>query len=487
MLARAFIVVVSTFSVLLSISVDAQHHVLNDHVRREADTNQNHSFEKGSSHNSSRRRRSTHSSPLPSFSPVKREFLDTLLADGSDNNLNEGFLQGILHGVPDYNACRIDGPIPAASPGDPPFTQGRLSYEKAITCPHGTNAPNGVVLLIPGTACDAAQTYARGPFGIGLPRAGFAVCWIDLPGRLTLDIQLSAEFIAYAVQLLARQSQGGRISVAGYSQGGLATQWALTFWPSVRQATMNFVGLASSFQGTILPQAACGALNVVGGCAPALLQMSTRSNFAQALARAGGQVAKVPSTSIFTFLDDLVLPQRNGPQGVSFLQGASNIALQEACPGLVVDHFGLIVSSATYGLALDALVHRRPTSLATFDRRFCNPVGDLFEFAQIIPRALQLTWRGLIGNPSTRVNMVLKTATTLSVPEEPRLQPYVCRWGLAQGCTFGYCAPQPRENVVKGVLGNNGLGGIIKGDGLRQVSALVAPDGLLGSVTRLVG
>lgn len=473
MLARALIVVASAFPVLLSlILVDAQDHVVNHHMRREVDTN--HSFKKRSSQSASRERRAAESLLKSSrgFSPAKRGILEPFVGNGQDHHEHEGFLQGIVHGVPPYDACHPNGPIPTACPGDPPFTQGQFSYEKSLTCPNGVHAPNGVVLLIPGTGCDGAQTYAKGPFGIGLPRAGYAVCWMDPPSRLMVDIQISAEFVAYAVGFLAQQS-GGRISVVAYSQGGLVTQWALTFWPSLHPLVKNFVAIAPTLKGTVLTQAVCGGLDLAGGCFPSTLQMSQRSNLVRALRRVSGGHAQVPTTTIFTFTDDLVQPQRTNDEGVSWLNGASNIPIQQACPNLNPDHFGIVTSQATYGIAFDAFSNGRPASLSTFNRRFCNPVGDLMTFSAGIGRYLQLTWRGLIGNPGVRGGMVLKELTTLSVPAEPRLQDYVCSHGAANDCTRGFCGPQPRENPVKGALGNDALGGVLKGDGLKLATGLL--------------
>jgi hypothetical protein len=85
---------------------------------------------------------------------------------------------------------------------------------------------------------------------VDLPSQGFDVCWVDTPSKSQIlvtasafffqkklmvrrwkwlpedysisDMQLSAEFVAYAVMSLAPQSTktGGKISVVSYSQGG---------------------------------------------------------------------------------------------------------------------------------------------------------------------------------------------------------------------------------------------------------------------------
>ncbi|KAH9808324.1 hypothetical protein DFH28DRAFT_910339 [Melampsora americana] len=487
-----------TFCVfLLLISIETKDHEAKNQFRREVNPNQSFIKRTHSSSSSQRRATHSHSNNLHSFSPVKRDLLGNLLPIGSDNGGQQGFVQGLLAGVPGYNACgRPDGPIPPTRPGDAPFTQGRFAYERAITCPNGIrNSPNGIVLLVPCTnfahlGCGAAEAYAKGPYAIGLPRAGFDVCWVDLPKRSLGDIQLSAEFIAYAIMFLAPRSPatGGRISMLGYSQGGLSSHWTLTFWLSARQLVMNFVSLCGPLKGTSLSPLGCGPSAALGGCATASLQMAKRSRLISALNT--HNVARVPTTSIFTFQDELVFPQSDDMSGVSSLPGASNIPVQRACPLTVVDHFGMSVNLVGYGLALDALTHRRPASLATFDRRFCGQLGkNLLSTAREIPFYVQTVFRTFLGNVPDRLGQILRTATTLSTLAEPKLQQYVCRSGFAppQECTVGFCGPEERQNVVKGILGREGLGGVLNKDGnpLGQITGTVA--GQLQGITGLLG
>lgn len=481
MLARALIVVASTFSLLLSlISVDAQDHVVKNHFRRKAD--------KSTSSTSSPQRRST--------------LTGTLLANGNDDHGNESFLHGTLNGVPPYNACGpSDGPIPPSAPGDAPFTQGRFAYEKKISCPHGIrNSPKGILLMVPCTTCDAAQTYTKSPFGIGLPQAGFDLCYVDLPWRSLGDIQLSAEFIAYAILYLAQRSPatGYRISLFSYSQGGYNAQWALTFFRSARQKVFNSVAMAAVFKGTTFTAVGCVPSALMGGCEKSLLQMSPNSKAIRALTcgrdRESGAFAHVPTTSIFTAQDDLVVPQSDSPSGVSFLPGASNMLIQKVCPGTVVDHFGLPVNMVAYGIAFDAFTNGRPSTQATFDRRFCGHyLNDLLAFAGGIPNYVELLMRALV-NPQARVGMLLKEVTTLTTTGEPKLQQYVCDRGYApqQDCTVGFCGPEQRQDLVTGLLGDTALGGAIAKHGnpwgpLLGTAAGPLQGGPLQGLTHLLG
>lgn len=492
MVARALIVASAFFILLSLIAAEAQNYKVKNHFRREDDTNQ--PFKKRTHLPSSPERRAAHShSQNPrSFSPVKRDLFGNLLPTGSGNHGQEGYLHGLLLGAPKYIACgRPDGPIPPTRPGDAPFTQGSFAYEKAITCPNGIrNSPHGIVLLVPCTSCGAAEVFANGPYGIGLPRAGFDVCWVDLPGRSLGDIQLSAEFIAYAIMALAPRSRatGGRISMLGYSQGGLSAHWTLTFWASARQLVMNYVSIAGPLKGTSLSPLGCGPSAAMGGCAPASLQMSQRSRLLRALNT--HNVAQVPTTSIFTAQDEFVAPQSDSMRAVSFLPGASNVFVQRACPGTVVDHFGMSVSLAAYGIALDALTHHRPASLFTFNRGFCGQIGrDLLALSKNIPFYVQTVFRTFLGNVPDRLHQILKTATTLSTLAEPKLQKYVCDRGFAppQECTVGFCGPEQRQSVAKGILGTEGLGGALNTNGnpLGQITDTIT--GPLEGITGILG
>lgn len=52
---------------------------------------------------------------------------------------------------------------------------------------------------------------------------------VDLPGRSVVDVQLSAEYVAYGVQYLAPKSSTKKVSIIGHSQGGgVNPQWALS-------------------------------------------------------------------------------------------------------------------------------------------------------------------------------------------------------------------------------------------------------------------
>lgn len=365
--------------------------------------------------------------------------LTNLLGSGPTSLLGgPGGPFGVLDGVPRYDPITSTaGPRPAQVPGDAPWTQAEVAYRKMITCPMGISGDRGIVLLVPPTGLNGAETWSKLPYTQQLPRYGFGVCWVDNPTQSTGDIQLTAEFVAYAIKYLAMQS-GRPLSVVTYSQGGLNMSWVLTFWLSLRRMVRNLITIASPWRGSATGDVACGVLSLAGGCLPALLQQSSMSRAMRALnapVPGSGAYAAVPTTSIYTLNDEIVTPQ-TGPMPASAQPGAVNIALQEVCGRAhVADHFTIVADPATFAIALNALLSGRPANPTGIDRSSCGLLGNLGSQVGSLASDLRAAYASLIGNTSDRIGSILKTATTLRVPAEPPLQLYVCQRGFATGCT----------------------------------------------------
>jgi hypothetical protein len=56
---------------------------------------------------------------------------------------------------------------------------------------------------------------------------GYDIAWFTSPTRSLGDAQITAEYIAYNIKLLAQQSSTGKVFIIGHSQGNLNIQWAL--------------------------------------------------------------------------------------------------------------------------------------------------------------------------------------------------------------------------------------------------------------------
>ncbi|EGG00538.1 uncharacterized protein MELLADRAFT_111786 [Melampsora larici-populina 98AG31] len=277
------------------------------------------------------------------------------------------YLQTFLNVVPKYDTCAPpNGPIPSSKPGDAPFSQGQKSYESAIHCPRGIrDMPRGIVLMVPCTSANGAEVFSKLTLSLHISAYGLG------------DMQIAGEFVAYAVSNLASSSPSGKINVVTHSQGGVNAQWAITFWPSIRNQITNLVTIGAPHRGAIMIDYIGNLMDVIGGSLTYILQMRQNSRYMSAVfnrtAENGGLEALVPTTSLFTFFDQFVLPQASNSNGSSYLSGASNIAIQEACGrNRIIEHFGIILDMATYGLVYDALSHGRPASLETFDRTYCE-------------------------------------------------------------------------------------------------------------------
>ena len=80
-------------------------------------------------------------------------------------------------------------------------------------------------------------------------RPGYDIAWFTSPTRSLGDAQVTAEYIAYNIKRLAQMSSTGKVFIVGHSQGNINIQWALAFWPSVRDYVTGFSSLAGDFHG----------------------------------------------------------------------------------------------------------------------------------------------------------------------------------------------------------------------------------------------
>jgi hypothetical protein len=65
-------------------------------------------------------------------------------------------------------------------------------------------------------------------------------------------MQVNAEYIAYNIKVLAQKSSTKKVFLVGHSQGNINIQWALDFWPSMRQYVSGFSSIAGDFHGELL-------------------------------------------------------------------------------------------------------------------------------------------------------------------------------------------------------------------------------------------
>ncbi|KAJ7309459.1 hypothetical protein DFH08DRAFT_974711 [Mycena albidolilacea] len=257
---------------------------------------------------------------------------------------------------------------------------------------------------------EAARVRRDLTLGLLLPANGYPVCYLNTPDNSLIDAQITSEYVAYAINFLA-SSTGNPIRVVTHSQGGLNTQWALTFWPSTRNNVFSFFAIAPDYRGSINAAA---------------VQQGYGSNFVNALAAHDGLTAHVPTTDIYTLTDELVQPETL-LNATSALGGSNttNVAVQSACPTVNPDHITIIITGVTEYLLLQAFGaangRANPNSIPSLDRaQLCL---DILPHFTSLAGAVSIGFQTLVA--------VFTTFTTVSDPQsavtaraEPPLMPY---------------------------------------------------------------
>lgn len=270
-------------------------------------------------------------------------------------------------------------PIYPSQPGDAPYSVSEKDLRDSIYIPDGFQfgANDTIpVLLVPGTAAAAGTTfyYSFAHLAKAVPNAD--VTWLNIPQLAFEDAQVNAEFVAYAVNYLSAVSGNRPLAIISWSQGGLLVQWALKYWPSIREHVSDFIPLSSDFHGTLLGNAFCPLLSPLL-CDPSISQQAFDSNFAKALAKNDGDSAYVPTTSVYSLTDRFAQPKTGSDNATAMLQdargvGVTNAILQEVCPGQpaggIFTHEGILYSSVAWALAVDALTHDGPGDINRIDR-----------------------------------------------------------------------------------------------------------------------
>lgn len=288
--------------------------------------------------------------------------------------------------------------------GNAPFSVPEEQLRSAMNIPDGlTNSQKLPVLMAPGTGSIGEETF--GPnMGKLLAASDFAIpVYLSVPQYLLGDVQVNAEYIAYAAQYLNAVTSK-KIAIVTWSQGAIDAQWAFKYWPSLRNITTDHVAVSGDYDGTQLAYLLCPGFATVNNiaCTPSILQQTYFSQLINKLRQTDGDSAYVPTTTIFSATDEIVQPQiGSGASGYikdSRGVGVSNNYLQDVCafqPGSgFYLHEGVLYSATAYALVVDALTHDGPADINRV-RRSCAqtlPAGltqtDLIETEAVIPTIL---------------------------------------------------------------------------------------------------
>jgi hypothetical protein len=253
-----------------------------------------------------------------------------------------------------------------AQDSGPPLSVPRQELDAALQCPASLGgASRAPVLLIPGTNLEPRSNYDWN-YEPALTAAGIPWCAVELPRYAMGDIQVSAEYVVAALRRMSTDS-GRRVSIVGFSQGGMIGRWALRWWPDTRALVEDLVGLAPSNHGTLTARPGCAAQ-----CPAAYWQQIDSSQFVKALNSGPETFAGIDYTVAFSRHDEVVTPNADAETGSSALRTGdgriSNTRIQDVCPNDTAEH--LVLGSydpVGWALALDALTHDGPADAARLD------------------------------------------------------------------------------------------------------------------------
>jgi len=250
---------------------------------------------------------------------------------------------------------------------EPALTAPKERLADSLVCPkpikRGGPQPT---ILVTGTGYTGEEAYAIGK--AALATTGRPICYVNFPYRTTGDIQIAAEYLVSGIRRVAA-SYGKPIAVFGISQGGLLPRWALTYWPSLRAKVTDVIAVAGTQHGTTVRLGLCSALNP---CQAASWQQGARSNMLKAInAEPDESPGSTSWTTVRTATDETVQPT-TGPHPTSSLKGATNILIQDICPGRQVSHIGSALDSVTFAASEDAMTHKGPANVKRLPKNVCS-------------------------------------------------------------------------------------------------------------------
>lgn len=252
-----------------------------------------------------------------------------------------------------------------AAGSDPALQVEPASLQASLVCDEFTHPEHEVVLLVHGTFTHGQEQYnwSLGPL---LNERGFDTCTVTYPNRGFGDMQVSAEYIVYAIRQVAAMS-GGKIDVVGHSQGAIHPRWALTFWPGIRELVDDFVSHAGPHHGTAITlEDITLALPLPR---PAIFyQFSPSSSFYAALNAGDETPGEVDYTNLYTMFDELVQPFTEPPTAALDYgmdnPKVTNLLLQDLCPGRLTDHVTIgLTDKVSIELTIDALANDGPADI----------------------------------------------------------------------------------------------------------------------------
>lgn len=312
-----------------------------------------------------------------------------------------------------------DAAVTAPEPApEPELTVPTATLAAALHCfgPRLARAERQPIMLVTGTGASGQEAYAIGKDAFD--KEGRAVCTVDFPQNTTADIQVSVQYLVFGIRRMAKIARRP-IGIIGISQGGLLPRVALTYWPSLRAQVTDVLAAAGTQHGTTVGATGPDACSATHPCIPAGWQQKRGSAFLTALNRQGDETPGPTAwTTVRSLNDETVQPQRL-PHPTSALRGATNILIQNVCPGRKVGHIGTVLDSIAFAAFKDALAHPGPAQVARLPKDVCDhPYAPGLDEAKTT--ALLSAANGLTAGRNSGPDAVTVTA-------EPKLRPWVKR------------------------------------------------------------
>lgn len=285
----------------------------------------------------------------------------------------------------------------------PALSVGADRLQGALHCPaRFTHPQSDPVLLLHGTGVDAETSWSWN-YMRALPADGIDVCSVDLPDYGLGDIQIASEYVVHAVRQM-HAATGRKVDVVGHSQGPLEARWAIKWWPDVRAAVDDLVGLSAPNHGLPSSNVLC-----VLPCDAAVSQFRVGSAFLTAMNAGDETPGEVDQTSVISRSDGLVVPT-----STSALDGAANVVIQRRCPLRPVIHTAMVYDAVAYAIVRDALTHAGPAQLSRISLGVC--LRALMPKVSVADLAVYL--------PAVAARIALSAVSFRKLAGEPPLRPY---------------------------------------------------------------
>jgi triacylglycerol lipase len=219
--------------------------------------------------------------------------------------------------------------LPAAAQAGPPSPGIDPPGANDFSCQPSREHPRPVV-LVHGTYADKSGFWNL--ISPALVDAGYCVFALDYGDRATGPIQRSARELRGFVRRVLEATDARKVAMVGHSQGGMMPRWYIKFLGGTDDVA-ELVGLSPSNHGTTIAPAEWARGS--GECV-ACGQQIAGSRFLRRLNNGDETPGRVSYTQIQTKYDEIVVPYES-----AFLEPGprtTNVLLQEACPGDLVEH-----------------------------------------------------------------------------------------------------------------------------------------------------